>query len=482
MTVLDTLEHNVRLSLSYLGAEPGNWVIDRPEMDHNVLVIGGGQSGVAIAYALRRSGVGKVSVVEAAAEGKGGLWERRARMNTLRTPKTLAGPELGNTALSFPAWFEAQHGVGSFAAIVRIDRRDWIDYLRWYHRIVGIAVRYDTRVTRIEPVGSHFRVHFDTPAGPQAETARKVVIATGIAGLGAPSVPSEIAALPKKLWAHTADEIDFSALRGKSVAVIGAAASAFDAAATALEAGARDVHLFCRRDRITSLPVGKARGYFGAQENFPGFPDALKWKLLDRLQKTGTPPPPDSIARATKHDNFHIHLSAPWNSVRESNGAILANAADGAHRFDFVVTGTGYLQDPRLRPELNAFSGKIALWQDRFSPPAGEQNSGLATFPYLGPSLEFQEKTAGEAPYLRNLHAYTAAAQLTFGRPLGDVPTMKAGLTRITNAIVQDLFFDDLNAHAAQMNAPASPEFGPEIYAASVWSPEPAETQLERLA
>ena len=39
-------------------------------------------------------------------------------------------------------------------------------------------------------------------------------------------------------------------LRGKRVAVIGAGASAFDNAATALEAGAAEVHLFCRRAEI----------------------------------------------------------------------------------------------------------------------------------------------------------------------------------------------------------------------------------------
>ena len=41
--------------------------------------------------------------------------------------------------------------------------------------------------------------------------------------------------LPPQLYAHTADRIDFVALRDKRAAVIGGAASAFDAAATALD-------------------------------------------------------------------------------------------------------------------------------------------------------------------------------------------------------------------------------------------------------
>lgn len=483
MTALETLEHNVRLSLGYLGAEPENWVIDRDGIDHNVFIIGGGQSGVAIAHALRRSGVGKVSVAEAAAEGKSGLWERRARMHTLRTPKTLAGPELGFTALSFPAWFEAHHGEGAFAKVVRIDRKDWIAYIAWFHKTVAVPVRYDTKVIEIEPFGEHFRLHLHTPDGRKTETARKVIFATGIGGLGGFSIPAVLTSLPKQYYAHSGEEIDFEALRGKTVAVIGAAASAFDAAAVALEAGAREVHLFCRKNEIASVAVAKPRGYFGAQENFPELPDALKWRLLDRLQKAGTPPPLDSIARTTRHSNFHIHLSAPWHSASETNGAILARTGTGNHRFDFVIAGTGYLQDPRLRPELAGIANEIALWQDRYTPPADEQNTGLATYPYLGASFEFTEKVPGTALYLRNLHGYTAAAQLGFGRPVGDVPTMKAGLVRITNGIVHDLFFDDFDAHSRRMTAPVTnSEFQADIYGSSVWSPERADGRLEKSA
>ena len=43
------------------------------------------------------------------------------------------------------------------------------------------------------------------------------------------------------------DDIDFAALRGKVVGVLGAGASALDNAAVALEHGASRVHLFCRR-------------------------------------------------------------------------------------------------------------------------------------------------------------------------------------------------------------------------------------------
>ena len=55
-----------RETLRLIGPDPQNWVPDLGGVDHNVAVIGGGQSGSAFAFALRRAGVGKVTVIDAA--------------------------------------------------------------------------------------------------------------------------------------------------------------------------------------------------------------------------------------------------------------------------------------------------------------------------------------------------------------------------------------------------------------------------------
>src|ERR1700704_111659 len=97
-----------RETLRLIGPDAQNWVPDRDGIDHNVVVIGGGQSGTAFAFALRRAGIGDVAVLDAAAdETKAGVWLTRARMNKLRTPKAVTGPELGLPGLSFQAWYEA---------------------------------------------------------------------------------------------------------------------------------------------------------------------------------------------------------------------------------------------------------------------------------------------------------------------------------------------------------------------------------------
>ncbi len=455
-----------REALRLIGPDPANWVPDRPEIDHNVLIVGGGQTGCAFAFALRRAGIGKVSVIDAAPDAKAaGIWQNGARMNVLRTPKTLPGPELGIAALGFQAWYEARHGAAAYAAFERAPRQAWIDYLAWYRDFLGIAVRYGTRLDRIEPAEGFFRLHLNSGV----ETARKIIIATGFGGSGSLAIPDTLADLPRSLYAHAADDIDFAALKGKDVAVVGGAASAFDAAAVALEAGAASVHLFARRPQLAATPINRSRGYPGAYDNYYALPDAVRWHQAIRYRRAGSTPPRDAIERVLKHANFHLHLAAPWLSARAEDGKIAAAAADGEYRFDFAITGTGYAADPNLRPEFADFAKHILLWRDRFAPPADETDPFLGAHPYLGPGNEFREKTPGAAPYLKDIHCFNPAGFVSFGVPIGDVPSMKRGHPTVAAQISRDLFLADLEHHQRRMTGEVPPDFGLELYAKAVW-------------
>ena len=105
----------------------------------DVALIGGGMSGLAIAAALQHRGV-QVDVYDEAPEGLEGPWATTARMETLRSPKQLAGPALGIPSLTFRAWFEAQWGAPAWEALDKIPRLQWMDYLRWYRRVLGLQV------------------------------------------------------------------------------------------------------------------------------------------------------------------------------------------------------------------------------------------------------------------------------------------------------------------------------------------------------
>ena len=127
----------------------------------------------------------------------------------------------------------------------RIPTGDWADYLDWFPWWVGVDVRRGGASARsIQSVGDDLiALHLgesESSSQPErwVETALKLILATGVWERVDRSSRA-VADLSPAVFAHTADAIDFAALAGKSVAVLGAAASAFDAAATALEAGRR---------------------------------------------------------------------------------------------------------------------------------------------------------------------------------------------------------------------------------------------------
>ena len=66
------------------------WMVPRlyrgkPALD--VLIVGAGQSGLCIAFALMRDRVRNILAIDRAPEGREGIWVTFARMPTLRSPK-----------------------------------------------------------------------------------------------------------------------------------------------------------------------------------------------------------------------------------------------------------------------------------------------------------------------------------------------------------------------------------------------------------
>ena len=62
------------------------------------------------------------------------------------------------------------------------------------------------------------------------------------------------------------------------------------------------------------------------------------------------------------------------------------------------------------------------------------------------------------AEYLRNIHCFNLAGELSFGIPVGDVPSMVYH-PRLVSAIARDLYLDsvDAAAHERYINAPLVP-------------------------
>ena len=61
-------------------------------------------------------------LLDAAEAGREGPWVTTARMRTLRSPKTLTGPDHGIPSLTYRAWHEAVFGKDDWSRLDKIDR------------------------------------------------------------------------------------------------------------------------------------------------------------------------------------------------------------------------------------------------------------------------------------------------------------------------------------------------------------------------
>lgn len=445
---LEQLETRLAQDLEALCQPAPNWVPPTPHPDGpvcDVLIIGGGMCGMLSWFALWRAGVRNTRIVDRSPEGFEGPWLTYARMETLRSPKTLPGPAMGLGSLTFQSWFRAGYGDAEWNALDKIPRVMWMDYLRWYRKALSIPVENNLGVTGIAPLGDLLQVSLSD--GSQQVT-RKVIMATGRDGTGRPQIPGFMDGVPGHLWAHSADPIDFAALSGKRVAVIGVGASAVDNAAEALEAGAAEVRHLIRRPEMPRINKMMGIGSPGFTNGYRHLNDEWRWRFMQYAFSTQTPPPRMSTARVSRHPNAHFHFDTPVRAVR-ANGDVLEIETGTGQRLttDFVILGTGFVTDPELRREFGEDAGNILLWGDVYTPPAEEQNADLASFPYLNADFSFCEKAPGTAPWLSSVYCFNYGTSASMGKVSGDIPGVSEGAGWLSDAICATLYEEDIKAH-----------------------------------
>lgn len=468
---LAALEARLRQDLAWLDLPAKPWVPQRlhdgePVLD--VAVIGGGMAGLAACAMLTQLGIA-ARIYDRAPAGYEGPWATTARMETLRSPKQLTGPALGLPALTFRAWFEAQFGRDAWDALDKIPRLQWMDYLRWYRRVLALDVRNDHRVDLVLPRADGLvELRMTAPQGPLRVLARRVVLATGRDGLGGAYLPPFAQTLTRCVRAHSSDELDYGTLRGKRVGVVGAGASAMDSAATALEAGAASVDLLIRRAEMPRINKSKGSNNPGLTHGHYDLPDEWKWRLRHYINAQQVPPPRGSTLRVSRHPNARFHLGCPIESVEQRGKTLHVATPRGVFELDFLLLSTGFRVDFAARPEFAAIAPHIRLWSQRLRPQPGQEDQELSDSPDLGPVFEFQEKTPGDCPGLSRVHCFCYPAALSHGTISGDIPAISDGARRLAQGIASLLYREDVASHFAALERYAEPElFGDE------WTPAP---------
>lgn len=463
---LAALTQRARTELATLNFPPASWSLPAIAPDGgqalDVLVAGAGMCGQTAGFALLREGIANIRVIDRAARGDEGPWATYARMLTLRSPKHLTGPDLGVPSLTFRAWYEAQHGTEGWAALHKVGRVDWRDYLLWVRDTAGLRVDNGTALLEVAADGRLMKARLATPTGEQTVWARKLVLALGRDGSGAPRWPAYPSLrrgdpLARRRVFHSADAIDFEALRGQRVGVLGAGASAFDNAACALEAGAR-VTLFARRPLLPQVNKSKWTAFPGFMRGFEALDDERKWRFYTYIFDQQIPPPWETVRRCDAHATFELALERNWLDVRPHSDGVEIATASGRETFDAVIFGTGFDVDLLDRPEIARYTPHVDTWARHVDAQEAAAHPEPARFPYLGSGFELLSATGEHRDALSRLHLFNWGSTMSHGALAGDIPGLQIGATRLAQAIVRDLFVADADAHWARLQAHEEPE------------------------
>ena len=206
------------------------------------------------------------------------------------------------------------------------------------------------------------------------------------------------------------------------------------------------------------------RGYGNCLELSYELPDVVRWRNFLLGDRRVASVPLDSLERAVAFKDFQIHLDSSLADVAlAATARSTGRVGNQRFRFDHLIAATGYRIDLAAQPELARIHEHVALWGDRFKPSAGEENEAGASHPYLGAGFEFLPRNGATAPILRNIHCFNLAGALSFGIPVGDVPSV-VDQPRLVAAIARDLYVEgvDVAAHERFINAPlAAPSSAP---------------------
>lgn len=248
-------------------------------------------------------------------------------------------------------------------------------------------------------------------------SARRVVIAVGITYFG--NVPPILSDLPPEFVTHSSQHTEVSEFAGRTVAVIGAGASAADLAGVLQEAGAK-THLIARSDviRFHDPPQPEPRPLSarllmprsGLGQGWPArlctelplvfhaLPKKIRFRAVHRVNG----PAPGWFAKSKVVGHVTLHLSTNLKEVSKNGSGVrlLLEKRDGTTNelhVDHVIAATGYkvrlkrldFLDEGLRSEIRSIEDTPVLDTNFESSVPGLYMVGLAAANSFGPLCRF---------------------------------------------------------------------------------------------
>lgn len=440
---LEDLEKQLAIDLERVG-NPPEWRARQKDV-LDVAIIGAGMAGTSAAFALNQMGILNICLFDQNPEGTEGPWLTYAHMKTLRSSKCATGPCLFIPTLTFQAWYEAKHGADAWHKMERATNAEWMEYLYWYRKVLKLPVVNEYKLEDLENIAPNlFRLTFNVNGTEKVVLAQKVILATGRAGFGGYEIPAFMDKVPKKFYAHTAENIPFDELKDKRIAVIGCGASAFDTAGMALEHDAAAVDMLFRRETLPSVNKFAEFAYAGFEQGFHKLSDAWRWAFIAYACSYGIPPTPESVERVQKHPQFQLKPKHAILQVLPENNMVTIETSQGFSSYDMIILATGFHLGGDALPELGRIVPHAALWRERIQNAQAADLEHLGSAPYLGDHYQMIEKKPGDAPYLKHLYCFNYGALISQGLTSSSIDAISVGALRLAQGIAADFFTDDV--------------------------------------